>query len=88
MTAPAPARTPALGPAKGESAPVIRFNDVSDHLSEAAHLVEAAWMAAADLSQPAEREAIRSVLHYVTILVTGARDDVDAYRAARKAGAA
>jgi hypothetical protein len=75
--------------AKGASAPVVRFNEVSDHLSEAAHLVEAAWMAAADLSQPAEREAIRSVLHYVAILVTGARDDVDAYRAAtRKAVAA
>lgn len=73
---------------KGASAPVARLNEVSDHLSEAAHLVEAAWMAAADLSQPAEREAIRSVLHYVTILVTGARDDVDTYRAAKKAVAA
>lgn len=74
--------------AQGASAPIVRFNEVSDHLSEAAHLVEAAWMAAADLSQPAEREAIRSVLHYVTILVTGARDDIDTYRATQKAVAA
>lgn len=56
-----------------------RLNNVSDHLSEAVHILEAIWMAAADISQGRESEAIRTVLHLAQRLVEGARDDVDAY---------
>lgn len=66
-------------------APSLVF--VSDHLSEAAHLLEAIWMSAEAMTQTAEREAIRSVLHYASQLVTGARDDVDAYRATKAVAA-
>ena len=69
-------------PGKIEAAPT-RLNNVSDHLSEAAHILEATWMAAADISQKSESEAIRTVIHLAQRLVEGARDDVDAYRASR-----
>jgi len=71
---------------KEASAPSLVF--VSDHLSEAAHLMEAIWMAAEAMMQSEEREAIRAVLHYASKLVKDARDDVDAYRATQPAGAA
>ncbi|MET4635000.1 hypothetical protein [Kaistia defluvii] len=72
--------------AKGASAPSLVY--VSDHLSEAAHLMEAIWMAAEAMMQSEEREAIRAVLHYASKLVKGARDDVDAVLGAQKAVAA
>jgi hypothetical protein len=53
--------------------------DVSDHLSEALSLIEAVYMAAGSLNVVTDRDAIRSVLHHATLLITGARDDVDAF---------
>jgi hypothetical protein len=71
---------------KEASAPSLVF--VSDHLSEAAHLMEAIWMAAEAMMQSEEREAIRAVLHYASRLVKGARDDVDALVGSQMAGEA
>lgn len=68
-----------------QTAPTMRLTDVSDHLSEALHIMEAVWMAAADISQSSESEAIRTVVHLAQRLVEGARDDIDAYRATQKA---
>jgi hypothetical protein len=65
--------------AQGASAPAPKLFDVSDHLSEALSLIEAVYMAAGSLNVVTDRDAIRSVLHHVTLLVTGARDDVDAF---------
>lgn len=62
------------------SDPSVRLSNVSDHLSEALHIMECIWMAAADLNQATESEAIRTVMHLAQRLVEGARDDVDAYR--------
>ncbi|WEK51576.1 MAG: hypothetical protein P0Y66_06190 [Candidatus Kaistia colombiensis] len=63
--------------------PAPSLVSVSDNLSEARHLLEAAWMAAVDISQPNESEAMRVLLNLVSQLVEGARDDVDAYRVAK-----
>jgi hypothetical protein len=64
---------------EAEASPV-RLHVVSDHLTEAANIIEAAWMAAADLSQPSERDAMRTILHVASQLVEGAVADIDTYR--------
>lgn len=64
-----------------EAASSVRLSNVSDHLSEAHHILEAVWMAAANINEASESEAIRTVLHLAQRLVEGARDDIDAFRA-------